>query len=431
MSRTSSLTTRTRWLAAGIAVLITLFTLIVTHAAASPRPPAPSTAFSDATIAGFAARAEAGEPLSVVFFGGSLTWGANASDPNTTSYRGRMMRWLREKYPRSPFTFHDAAIGGTGSALGLFRLDRDVLAHKPDFVFLDFTVNDGITGTDEYNLASYERIVRDLRAAGAVVLPVFTCMQAQMAGDSSAQPARMAAHQKLADAYGLATADIMAGARAAIAAKRADPVKMYPIGKDRTHPDDSGYEIFFEAVRDAFLHAIVQPRAGMPAAVPAATLYPDLYPNRTRTVLVNHLLPRGWSRVHTYRNAMWYDNLSSRWMGDVACVTGANAAPLEIKFRGSFVGMIGERSPLTPPFRVWIDGAPVPQHNSQAADPFLWNINTMVFDSARSRAGCLFAWTMITKKLPDGEHTLRIVPDFTNAAEGAELRIESICSAGR
>jgi hypothetical protein len=169
----------------------------------------------------------------------------------------------------------------------------------------------------------------------------------------------------------------------------------------------------------------------VPAAIPAAPLYPDLYPNRTRNVLVNHPLPRGWNRVHTYRNAMWHDNLSSRWMGDVACAASADAAPLEIKFRGSFVGMIGERSPLTPPFRVWIDGAPVPRHNSPVADPFLWNINTMVFDSALNRAGCLFAWTMITKKLSDGEHTLRIVPDFTNAAEGAELRIESICSAGR
>lgn len=36
----------------------------------------------------------------------------------------------------------DAAIGGTGSQLGAFRLKRDVSRFHPDLVFLDFTVND-------------------------------------------------------------------------------------------------------------------------------------------------------------------------------------------------------------------------------------------------------------------------------------------------
>jgi len=35
-------------------------------------------------------RARAGERLSVVFYGASLTWGANATDPPLTSYRGQV-----------------------------------------------------------------------------------------------------------------------------------------------------------------------------------------------------------------------------------------------------------------------------------------------------------------------------------------------------
>ena len=50
------------------------------------------------------------------------TWGANASDPQITSYRGLMTQWLREKYPSTAITFYDAAIGGTGSQLGMFRM---------------------------------------------------------------------------------------------------------------------------------------------------------------------------------------------------------------------------------------------------------------------------------------------------------------------
>src|SRR3954462_7701951 len=86
----------------------------------------------------FARKAEAGTPLNVVFFGGSLTWGANAGDPQRTSWRALMSDYLRQKFPRAPFTFHDAAIGGTGSKLGMFRLERDVLAHQPDLVFYEF-----------------------------------------------------------------------------------------------------------------------------------------------------------------------------------------------------------------------------------------------------------------------------------------------------
>ena len=38
----------------------------------------------------FCQRAAAGERLTVAFFGGSLTWGANATDPNRTSWRARI-----------------------------------------------------------------------------------------------------------------------------------------------------------------------------------------------------------------------------------------------------------------------------------------------------------------------------------------------------
>ncbi|AHF93112.1 hydrolase GDSL [Opitutaceae bacterium TAV5] len=381
------------------------------------------------TVADVARRAENREPLSIVFLGGSLTWGANASDPNRTSYRGRMMQWLRETYPRTPITFHDAAIGGTGSALALFRIDRDVLPHKPDLVFLDFTVNDGITGADEQNLASYERVLRDLRGSGAAVLPVLMCMHGQITAPAgSPLPARYAAHGELATAYGLVAADTLAAARAAVAAGRADPAQLYSIGNDRTHPDDSGYALFFEAVRDAWIKAAATTAA---SPVPDRTLHADLYSRRDRHILVDTPLPAGWERAKTYRTTMWFDGLSSRWMGDVARAGSADAAPLEITFRGSMVGLFGESNPLTPPFRVWIDGKPLPQPGSRAADPYLWNISTARFGSPAAGAANLFAWTLLTRALPDGEHVLKIAPDFTGAAPGAELRIESVCAAGR
>ena len=94
--------------------------------AAASEPPARAASFAD-----FDRRARAGEELSIVFFGGSLTWSANASDPNRTGFRPLVAEWLRGKYPAAHFRFHDAGLGGTGSMLGIFRLGRDVFAHEP------------------------------------------------------------------------------------------------------------------------------------------------------------------------------------------------------------------------------------------------------------------------------------------------------------
>lgn len=118
-----------------------------------------------------------------------------------------MTRWLREKYPSTAITFYDAAIGGTGSQLGMFRLERDVLSRKPDLVFLDFTVNDWAEGTDPQALGSYERIVRELLANKVMVMPVLMMFRGHAEKPDAPLPARHQAHLKLADAYSLPSAN--------------------------------------------------------------------------------------------------------------------------------------------------------------------------------------------------------------------------------
>src|SRR5690606_11832317 len=55
----------------------------------------------------FDRRGRAGESLSVVFLGGSLTWGAQATDPQLTSYRALVSRRLETRYPQTRFRFWD------------------------------------------------------------------------------------------------------------------------------------------------------------------------------------------------------------------------------------------------------------------------------------------------------------------------------------
>lgn len=89
----------------------------------------------------------------VVFFGGSIT--------NHPGYRVYVTNWLQQQYPQCKINSVNAGVGGTASGLGVFRMDDDVLAKKPDLVFVEFAVNDG--GTDSLTLIhTMEGIVRKI-----------------------------------------------------------------------------------------------------------------------------------------------------------------------------------------------------------------------------------------------------------------------------
>lgn len=90
---------------------------------------------------GFLKRAAAGEDLVVAFFGGSITQGSLASTEETC-YAYRFYEMLAERYPKAHLTYVNAGIGGTGSHYGAMRVEEDLLAHRPDLVVLDFSVND-------------------------------------------------------------------------------------------------------------------------------------------------------------------------------------------------------------------------------------------------------------------------------------------------
>ncbi|MGD0092451.1 MAG: SGNH/GDSL hydrolase family protein, partial [Planctomycetota bacterium] len=207
----------------------------------------------------FDKRAKAGERLSVVFFGASLTWGANASDPQLTSYRALVSQRLEEKYPLARFKFWDAAIGGTGSQLGVFRLERDVLRRKPDLVFLDFSANDDIYSSDAETLASYEALVRRTIADGQapVVAVIFPFLWNVQAGKLDGMK-RREAHLAIGKAYGVPCGDAIELAQSRVKAKETTLAQLWP--HDGVHPGDAGYVLFADAAWQAFQQGVQENR---------------------------------------------------------------------------------------------------------------------------------------------------------------------------
>lgn len=107
----------------------------------------------------------AGQAVTIAYFGGSIT--------AMNGWRNKTTEWLRATYPGATFKEINAAIGGTGSDLGVFRLGRDVLAHKPDLLFVEFATNDGGQPPEQI-WRSMEGIVRQTWKQDPVTDIVFT-----------------------------------------------------------------------------------------------------------------------------------------------------------------------------------------------------------------------------------------------------------------
>jgi len=114
-------------------------------------------------------KAENGNPITLGYLGGSITQGSLSSTPDTC-YAAMTTKWWREQYPNTEFTYVNGGIGGTTSQFGAARVDSDILAYEPDFVVIEFSVNDD---NSLFFRETYEGLVRKVytsKTAPAVLL---------------------------------------------------------------------------------------------------------------------------------------------------------------------------------------------------------------------------------------------------------------------
>ncbi|MCI8774968.1 MAG: SGNH/GDSL hydrolase family protein [Lachnospiraceae bacterium] len=88
-------------------------------------------------------RAVRGDEITIGFLGGSITQGSLASREQNT-YASRVFTWWEETFPKARFHYVNGGIGGTTSHYGVSRAVTDVLMYQPDFVVVDFSVNDAV-----------------------------------------------------------------------------------------------------------------------------------------------------------------------------------------------------------------------------------------------------------------------------------------------
>lgn len=371
-----------------------------------------STASESGSMAGFCKRAEAGERLTVAFHGGSLTWGANSTDPNRKSWRALIGQKLVTRYPKAHFTFVDASIGGTDSQLGIFRLDRDVLAYNPDLLFVEWCCNDGINVANDNRSCSYEGIVRRyLRAKpDGVVAQVIIPTKETIERENEMTFRRRTERLEFGKTYNLATSDILGELRCRYRAGKLDLDSMWPeeIG-DTTHPFDTGYAIYADVIWEQIFANPSESKATMPEK----SVFKDKYRNVIRRRLPESPeLPDGWRNGYCEMRAGTFDFLCSRWQDGIVVAT--NNVPLKAKFCGEVLLIFGESTVKSGKAEVWVDGKRVSNRDCGAFGRMFAPSAYLVW-----QVGCDFAG--------DGWHELEVRPVLN---PGQVLKIESLCVAG-
>lgn len=192
-------------------------------------------------------RAQNGEKLTIGFLGGSITQGCNPSLPEN-AYVEKVYKWFKERFPKANINRINVGVGATGSLIGVHRVERDLLVHKPDLVFVEFAAND-VPPKEKTNL-SYESLIRRILKTlkDVAVVEIFMTLQ-----DGTSAEEEQAA---IAKYYGIPTVSY----RQEIFKEIAKGTYTWEdIETDEVHPNDRGHGIIANLVADLVEDVISNP----------------------------------------------------------------------------------------------------------------------------------------------------------------------------
>jgi len=283
----------------------------VSHAAASEELVTAVECRERGGLPNVLSKLKGGADVRIVYLGGSIT----AQD----GWRPKTLNWFRQQFPKARVSEINAAIGGTGSDLGVFRLQHDVLEHQPDLLFIEFAVNDGGSSSQQI-YRCMEGIVRQTWRHDSTT---DICFVYTLAGDMLETlrreqfPASASAMEKIADHYAIPSVHmgvevarlekagklIFKGEKPKTEIQKAALGDKILFSPDGVHPyTDSGHQLYLEAVVRSLARI---EKAGTPGPHLLPTpLVADNWEAAKMIPLSQAKLSPGWRRLHGPTNSL-------------------------------------------------------------------------------------------------------------------------------
>jgi lysophospholipase L1-like esterase len=368
------------------------------------------------TLSRVFAKLKAGQETTIAYFGGSIT--------AAPGYRVKTFNWFKETFPQAKLVEVNAAIGGTGSDLGAFRCAGDVIAKKPDLVFLEFSLNDGHPA-NEFRKATVEGIVRQLWASESKPEIVFLYTTSRMLNHPRVS------YPIVAKYYGIPDIDLQP--TLVEAAKRTDlpkpteeqlaDTKKYDwtapgqvFMGDAVHPNDLGHTLYTETIV-AWLKTQVDaapsptPKLGAPLVSEEFANVALVPPSKAKLTGDWEVLPPDpkSGKIGRYLEGA----INARQPGDA----------LEFEFEGTALGAY---------LNILADGGKfewtIDDGVSAPADPNYGGprgAKKGKFDSAPGKYFARYSYALFTTGLTPGKHTLKlkVLPEHDATSTGDRVLI--------
>lgn len=332
---------------------------------ASKVPLRPAAEFSErAGMPNLFAKMERGKAVTIAYYGGSITAGPG--------WRDHTLDWFPKNHPKATITELNASLGGSGSLIGVFRADHDLVASKPDAVFIEFSLNDVADVRDRPAevAGALEGIIRKLRMSkpDTDICLVYTL---HSSGVELLQEGKFTAsvslHETIAEHYQLPT--IHMGVEASQMAKDDKLVFSAPkapddrdaqgrviFTNDGTHPSQAGHALNgaaavrgLEQLRSnskAMVHALPKARSSIPwekAKTVAAGRNVTFSGNWEKLTAADGPSCRRFGK----RFYTWFPHLYR---------TGTPGSSITVRFRGTHIGIKGMEGPDSGVVSIRMDG---------------------------------------------------------------------------
>lgn len=270
------------------------------------------------------------EKINAVYFGGSITQRFCASE-HSKCYAALSCQWLKEEFGKDRVNYINKAVGGTTSIYGLLRLGRDVLASKPDLLFIEFAVND--TGFD--SSVYIESIIRSLKKLKKIPYVVF------LYTTNNVYTTPTGTFEKIAEYYGIPQISLKDALKEHLDGKKPDECGYFA---DDVHPLDPGHKVYADTIIKCLSNSEYYKKPMLdkaPLNKEAFELDMEFIPSTKAKAIGN------WK----------YDIISGLDVGDKEySLTTEKGASLELTFTGDVVAVEHSINNLSGKYDVYLDG---------------------------------------------------------------------------
>ena len=296
-----------------------------------------------------------GDSIKVAYLGGSIT--------AQNGWRILSLDWMKQRFPKAKFSEINAAIGGTGSDFGVFRLFDHVLKFNPDLVFVEFAVNDG-GAPDAKITRSMEGIVRQIwqRNPKTDICFVYTISEPSLKTEQDGGlPNSAKVMEKVADFYKIPSVNFGFEVSKRVtnhqlifknASKELDGVKVF--SPDGVHPyPETGHVIYNGVLTQSFEKMSSAKHQKPKNHKLSAPIAPDYFANTQMIDIANANLSKNWQ-------LLWVENQPqfSGFKNFLKTVGKADRSgeTLTIHFKGQVVGVYDIMGPDAGRVIVEVDG---------------------------------------------------------------------------